>query len=310
MHSNRQQWTLNTGEGVNEQLPQNFLAKRITTKLHSSFAKGLSELGVLIDFNKNTISDTAISLSDFSSSDKFDIELYFSYLKEGNIFSITPNETIKLEVKAFISSYQDIDRFSKFIEKDDLFILNRDKYIQDYVFGQIEDGSLLKYLGGPLNNLTSWEIIPTSQLLQGTYAVSKFDPKTNPDCELPVSNHIKKIWNSQSKIWRECPAEIILSASGQDLILTIAGKPQILSQRIELSKSYYVSIHIKNSTRINDILVTVNSYQERLLDKTYVKGFFNNMQLNFENKEEINLFRIYDRFLSQFEESSNYNFLT
>lgn len=180
LHSNRQQWTGEAGKGRLMQLPNQYFAKRITTKLQQSSYPSLIESSLLYDFTPKESSvnhstsfnyDTPLSFSlnaldlkaalnyaSLLSTQDFTLEVFFRADHPCNLFSFEEIVGSKFDIRGVISSSSQI---LDLVKPKDIFLYLSDKYLDERVLCEGDSNMLIQFKGGdPLERANWQEVLP------------------------------------------------------------------------------------------------------------------------------------------------------
>ena len=318
------------GSGSLSNLPNQYLAKRITTKLKIAYKKQLTEAGVILDLDEliqslsvsdthkftydewykyaplQSIQEQKFTASAFNDNRFYAIELGFVQGSNGKVLTLKDDFNRVVEVQSPISSIQDIKRFKDNLVEGQRFLYLKDKYAEDFTLYEFKSGAYLIYLGGDYLNPSSWSSERPQEL---DNAVSQFDYRNNPDCEILVRVPTDYIYYAQPDSWKRKGAELSIFVENDELYLTYSGNTQKLSDFVK-DRVNYACLNLPNNKSLNHGNLMLNGQVISFtIDKeVYNLGYRKAADL-MDKTGSLMEFRVYSRALDLFEQSQNMNFI-
>ena len=330
LHSNRQQWSGDVGKGTLENLPNQYLGKRITTKIKTAYKKQLIEAGVILDLSNQIQEQSPAYTHEFGyyeqykyaplqeiepqffniykAQDKgfYALEMYFVQSQNGHILTISDEIGNEIEITSQVSSINDVLKFKDYLEPGMKFLLIRNKYAYDFTFTQFRDGSYLTYLGGDIESVSSWfSEFPNDKDL----AVSEFDFVNNEDCEVLLRHEVEYVYSEQDAVWHVKNPDIVFAVVDSELTVTI-GDSEIKTGAVISSDKNYLAINLSNRGALKLSTAYLNGETISFVSNVQANATGSNKQLSIlDELGSLILFRLYNRALDMFEMSQDMNFL-
>jgi hypothetical protein len=330
LHSNRQQWSGDVGKGTLENLPNQYLGKRIMTKIKTAYKKQLIEANVILDLSNQIQEQSPAYSHEFGYYESYKyaplqeiepqyfniyksqakgfyaLEAYFVQSENGHILTISDETDNEVEITSQVSSINDIIKFKQYLEVGMKFLLIRNKYAYDFTFTQFRDGSYLTYLGGDIEDVSSWLAeFPNDKDL----AVSEFDFVNNEDCEILLPHEVEYVYSEQDAAWHVKNPDITFSVRDSKLILSV-GENEIDTGAVISSDKNYLAINLSNRGALKLSTAYLNGETISFVSNVQANATGANKQLTIlDENGSLILFRLYDRALDMFEMSQDMNFL-
>jgi len=212
----------------------------------------------------------------------------------------------EVEITSQVSSINDILKFKQYLEVGMKFLLIRNKYAYDFTFTQFRDGSYLTYLGGDIEDVSSWLAeFPNDKDL----AVSEFDFVNNEDCEILLPHEVEYVYSEQDAAWHVKNPDITFSVRDSKLILSV-GENEIDTGAVISSDKNYLAINLSNRGALKLSTAYLNGETISFVSNVQANATGANKQLTIlDENGSLILFRLYDRALDMFEMSQDMNFL-
>lgn len=315
-HSNRQQWTFDAGSGTLQNLPNQYIAQRVTTKLKTSFINSFITKDELHLDDTSDERSLTYTLQEYDLENKintltFDICFYFDgYSKI--ILNLTPvngnpiKEDNYFEVVAKVRTLEEARKIVSNLRISGKFLIVRDKYYPDFDLDTKAD------LVVELND--EGEVISTTLLQKDMnyFAQTSLDIEKNGACEqIPATVYL--LYNKHIG-WYRMPLHVtIRTDNGGKLNLMLSDyssyTKDITIDRPVKTGYNHLFIVAQDTSKISNWFFSLNGSHFNILgENTIIRNlshYFFNLDKT-EHKGEY--FHIYSRRLDLFEMQQNMYF--